>query len=257
MEKNMENNINKFADKAEYYDKYRINYSNKILDYFNEYNFCENSIIADIGSGTGKLAKIFLDKGNIVYAVEPNDNMRNIALSTLNEYKNFVSINGSAEITTLQNNIIDFVVVGQAFHWFDDKKALEEFKRILKNNGVLALIWYNRKTNSTFMQEYEDFLGKNFPKYNEKNHRDISGSISDEKIKGYFSKDYKKITLENNRELNFNELFGGFSSASYSPKEGTKEYYKSKNILEILFNEHNINNKVIFEYETIVYIGRI
>jgi len=253
----MENNVDKFADKAENYDKYRLNYSNEILKCFYDYNFDKNSIIVDIGSGTGKLAKIFLENGNIVYAVEPNDNMRNMAISSLNGFQNFISINGSSEKTTLQENTIDFIVVGQAFHWFDPPKALEEFKSLLKNNGVLALIWYNRKTNSIFMNEYEEFLIKYFPKYNEKNHRDIRGNISDEKIKKYFVKDYRKIILENKRELNFNELFGGFLSASYSPKEETKEYYESKNILEILFNKYNINNKVDFEYETIIYIGRI
>ena len=253
----MENNLNKFADKAENYDKYRLNYSIEILDCFNDYDFSKKSIIADVGSGTGKLAKIFLENGNIVYAVEPNDNMRNMAISSLNKYKNFISINGSAEKTTLHDKSIDFVVVGQAFHWFDAHKALAEFKRILKNNGVLALIWYNRKTNSNFMQEYEEFLIKNFPNYNERNRRDISENISYEKIMKYYSKDNKKVTIENNRELNFTELLGGFLSASYSPKEDTKEYFESKKILELMFSKYNVNNKVIFEYETIIYMGRI
>ncbi len=133
----MNDNINKFSDKAENYAKYRLGYSNEILVYLNEYNFSNNSIVADIGSGTGKLAKIFLDNGNIVYAVEPNDNMRNMADLSLNVFKNFISVNGSAENTTLQNNSIDFIVVGQAFHWFDALVALNEFKRILKKTVCL------------------------------------------------------------------------------------------------------------------------
>ena len=107
------------------------------------------------------------------------------------------------------------------------------------------------------MQEYEYFLKNNFPNYNEKKHRDISGNISDEKIIKYFTRDCKKINFENIRELDFCELFGGFLSASYSPKEDTKEYFESKILLKKLFDEYNINNKVIFEYETIMYIGRI
>ena len=257
MEKLTADNTDKFSGKAENYDKYRQNYSIEILDCFRDYNFNENSVIADIGSGTGKLAKIFLEKGNTVYAVEPNDNMRNMAVSALKDFKNFAPVKGSAEDTSLQNKTMDFVTVGQAFHWFDAQKALDEFKRILKNSGVLALIWHNRKTNSVFMQEYENFLRENFPNYNEKNHRDISGDISDEKNKKYFSKDYKKVIMENIRELNFAEFFGGFLSASYSPKEYTKEYYKSRKILKNMFNKFDTNNKVTFEYETIVYIGRI
>jgi len=253
----MENNTNKFTNKAENYNKYRLNYSLEILNHLYDYNFSRNSIIADIGSGTGKLTRIFLENGNIVYAVEPNENMRNMAVNTLNEFNNFININGSAEVTTLQDKSIDFIVVGQAFHWFDTQKSLEEFKRIIKNNGVLTLIWYNRKTNSSFMHDYEDFLKNNFPNYNEKKHRDISGNISDKKIMKHFIKDCKKVNFENIRELDSNELFGGFLSASYSPKNDTNEYFESKIFLEKLFNKYNINNKVTFEYETIMYIGRI
>jgi len=245
-------NINKFTDKAENYAKYRLDYDKEILKYFYDYNFNNNSIIADIGSGTGKLTKIFLENGNITYAVEPNDNMRNMANSLLNIYKNFISINGSAENTTLKKGIIDFIVVGQAFHWFDASKALIEFKRILKNNGVLALIWYNRKINTPFFIEYDNLL-KKYPEYKGNDHR----NYDDEYIKNIFLKDYKIINMENRREITFNELLGGFLSSSYTPKEGTQEYIISKKLLENIFEKYNINNKVLFEYEFKIYIGRI
>ena len=107
------------------------------------------------------------------------------------------------------------------------------------------------------MHDYENFLDNNFSNYNEKKHRDISGNISDEIIMKHLKKDCKKVNFENIRELDFNELLGGFLSASYSPKKDTKEYFESKILLEKLFNEYNINNMVTFEYETIMYIGRI
>jgi ubiquinone/menaquinone biosynthesis C-methylase UbiE len=252
MEVIMNDNINKFTDKAENYAKYRLDYPKEILEYFNDYNLSNDSIIADIGSGTGKLSKIFLENGNTVYAVEPNDNMRNMAYSLLKGFKNFISINGSAEKTTLQNEIIDFVVVGQAFHWFDPIITLNEFKRILKNNGVLVLIWYNRKTDTPFFDEYDNVL-KIFPNYKGSDHRDTS----DEIIGGYYKKDYKKIILEYNRKLTFTELLGSFSSSSYTPKEGTKEYSESKILLEKIFDKYKSNDEVVFEYEFTIYIGRI
>jgi ubiquinone/menaquinone biosynthesis C-methylase UbiE len=248
----MNNNINKFTDKAENYAKYRLDYPIEILNYFYDYDFNKTSLIADIGSGTGKLSKLFLENGNIVYAVEPNDNMRNMAYSLLNGFNNFISINGSAENTTLLNGIIDFAVVGQAFHWYDAQNALNEFKRILKNNGVLVLVWYSRKTNSPFFSEYDNML-KRFPAYNGNDHK----NTSDEIIEKYYSKDYKKIILENCRELTFTELLGSFSSSSYTPKEGTQEYIESKILLEKIFGKYEIDGKIIFEYEFTIYIGRI
>jgi ubiquinone/menaquinone biosynthesis C-methylase UbiE len=247
----MNDNINKFSDKAENYDKYRLGYSNEILKYFDKYNFSNDSIVADVGSGTGKLARLFLDNGNIVYAVEPNDNMRNIANSSLNAFKNFISINGSAENTTLQSNIIDFVVVGQAFHWFDASKAINEFKRILKKNGVLALIWYNRKSDTPFLKEYDSIL-RNNPAYNMHKSKFSHGTYEN-----LYSNDYKKIIIDNNQELTFVELMGRFLASSYSPKEGSNLYNKSYKILEKIFNKYKINDKVMFNHETEIYIGRL
>jgi len=37
------------------------------------------SVIADIGSGTGILTKLLLEKKLTVFAIEPNDDMRGIA----------------------------------------------------------------------------------------------------------------------------------------------------------------------------------
>jgi ubiquinone/menaquinone biosynthesis C-methylase UbiE len=249
----MNDNINKFSDKAENYAKFRLGYSSEILKFFDDYGFNNNSIIADIGSGTGKLTKIFLENGNTVYAVEPNDNMRFMADSSLNGYEKYISINGSAENTTLQEEIIDFVVIGQAFHWFDAPKALNEFKRILKDGGVLVLIWYNRKTDTPFLVEYDNVL-KNIPAYKGSIHKAL---YSDEIIEEFYSKDYKKYTIETIQEFDYSELLGRSLSSSYSPKEGTQEYMNQCKLLEKIFKKYNKNGKVTFNYNMEIYIGRL
>ena len=80
----MKNNKNRFSDKSDDYAKYRPNYPIQIVQVLKYYSFSNKSIIADIGSGTGILTKIFIENGNNVYAVEPNDNMRDKADSLLN-----------------------------------------------------------------------------------------------------------------------------------------------------------------------------
>jgi len=249
----MKDSAERFSDRADNYAKYRPDYPTKIIEYLNEYNFSKHSIVADVGSGTGKLTEIFLKNGNNVYAVEPNVKMRDMADSLLGKYKNYISINGTAENTTLENNCIDFIVVGQAFHWFDAIKALSEFKRILKNNGVLVLIWNDRKTDTDFSIEYENILNKYSKNYKESTHR----NISDEAIEKYFVKDFKKYMIENNQKFNFTELLGRFSSSSYTPKQGTDEYKDSYNSLEKIFNKYKADNKIVFDYDTKIYIGRI
>src|SRR4051794_38517305 len=71
-------------------------------------------VVADVGSGTGISAKPFLESGNVVYAVEPNQAMREAAEGALGGFSRFHSVNGSAEATTLANRSVDLVVAGQA-----------------------------------------------------------------------------------------------------------------------------------------------
>ena len=128
----------------------------------------KDSVVADIGSGTGILSELFLKNGNTVYGIEPNNNMREGAERNLQKYPNFISINGSAEDTSLKNESIDLATAAQAFHWFDVENAKKEFKRILKPNGSVVIIWNNRrKTGKVFSSQYEKFIIKYGTDYKE------------------------------------------------------------------------------------------
>lgn len=89
---------------------------------YEAYRFLQDAIgldsswtVADIGAGTGKLSQLFLGKGNAVYGVEPNDEMRAEALRTLSKYRKYSLIPGTAENTGLLAGSVDLVVAGQAF----------------------------------------------------------------------------------------------------------------------------------------------
>lgn len=83
----------RFNNRAENYDRYRPSYPESIINFLEEtIGLSENSIIADIGSGKGISTKIFLDNGNTVYAVEPNNDMRQLAEKLLSSYNNFYSV---------------------------------------------------------------------------------------------------------------------------------------------------------------------
>jgi ubiquinone/menaquinone biosynthesis C-methylase UbiE len=71
---------------------------------------------------------LFLNAGYPVIAVEPNREMREKLAELLSHFSNLTTINGTAENTTLQDNSVDMIVAGQAFHWFDQSKSKEEFK---------------------------------------------------------------------------------------------------------------------------------
>src|SRR5687767_5967708 len=116
----MTNHLNRFSTRVENYVKYRPGYPEEIVSILkSDCGLMSSSLIADIGSGTGILSELFLRNGNLVFGIEPNAPMRTAAEQLLTAYKNFVSIEGSAEATTLEAHSVDFIMAAQAFHWFD------------------------------------------------------------------------------------------------------------------------------------------
>ncbi|MFX1360829.1 MAG: class I SAM-dependent methyltransferase, partial [Promethearchaeota archaeon] len=184
----------RFSSRVENYIKFRPNYPSEIIKFLKEKKILiKDSIIADIGSGTGILSEIFLKNGNVVYGIEPNADMRNAAEKLLENYSDFITVDGSAESTNLKGKSIDIITVGQAFHWFDIKQTQKEFRRILKEGGYVILIWNNRKkSDSGFSTEYEKFIikyGKDY-KFTRKDETDINNFFKYEKEVFYNYQDF-------------------------------------------------------------------
>ena len=240
----------RFSSRVENYIKYRPSYPLKIIDFLNEKNvLSEDTIIADVGSGTGILAKIFLDNGNQVYGIEPNKDMKEAAEKLLQGYTNFTSLEGTAESTGLEENCIDLITAGQAFHWFDVEQAKREFKRILKPNGNVALIWNNRgKAGSDFNSIYENFILKYGTDYKEIKKNDGNVDL-------FFN--YQKETFYNFQELDFTRFKGRVLSASYIPLVDNLIFPKMILELEDLFNKHQRNGIIRIEYDTEIYLGKL
>ena len=74
--------------------------------------------------------------------------MREAGERLLRHFPNFTSVTGTAEATTLPGQSVDFIVVGQAFHWFNHERCRPEFVRILKPNGWVAIIFNRRRSDA-------------------------------------------------------------------------------------------------------------
>ncbi|KAJ7273741.1 S-adenosyl-L-methionine-dependent methyltransferase [Mycena haematopus] len=105
--------------------------------------------VAEIGVGTGIFTRALLAHPEWasaieqLKAVEPSEGMRQVFSKTVSDDQGRVSITeGTFQETHIEDGWADLVVVAQAFHWCPDfGRASEEFGRILKPGGVLALIW--------------------------------------------------------------------------------------------------------------------
>src|SRR5688500_17757753 len=122
-----------FTDRVEDYSRARPRYPRGVIELLiRDPGLKPPWVVGDIGAGTGLATELFLEHGNRVFAVEPNDAMRHEAEGRLGANPLFVSVAGSAEDTTLPTNSLDLVVAAQAFHWFDLHAAGREFRRILR-----------------------------------------------------------------------------------------------------------------------------
>lgn len=252
----MRNPAERFSGRVENYVKYRPGYPQGIIELLREEcGLKPSSVIADIGSGTGILSAMFLREDNTVYAVEPNREMREAAERELQPDENFKSVEGSAEATTLPEESVDFITVGQAFHWFDRTRARKEFTRILKPEGWTVLVWNERRTDTTaFLIAYEKMLLDYGTDYAAVNHTNIDERIIEE----FFRPGSFHLRIFKNRQtFDFESLKGRVLSSSYTPEEGHPNYRPMLEELERIFRENAENGEVSFDYETKLYYGQL
>lgn len=252
----MTDSTQRFSSRVDNYVQYRPGYPAAIVPLLaRECGLTPQAVIADLGSGTGLLAALWLQHGNPVLGVEPNAAMRAAGARLLADYPAFTSIAGTAEATTLPGASVDFVTAGQAFHWFDPPAARREAIRILRPHGWGVLVWNVRRTDSTpFLVGYEQLLHEYAPGYTAQAH-ERAGTAGIEALFG--GTDFRVATFENRQWFDWAGIQGRLLSSSYAPEPGTPGHAPLIAALQRLFDTHAQDGQVAFEYETAVYYGRL
>lgn len=247
----------RFSSRAGNYAKYRPGYPDEVLTLLEERcGLTERAVIADAGSGTGILARMFLENGNRVFGVEPNAEMRRMGEEVLAGYPLFVSVAATAEETKLEDDSLDFVTAGQAFHWFEPGPTRAEFVRILKPDGWIVLVWNGRRSHlSPFLSDYERMLKTYGMDYAEVSY---GRKGSAEEMRDFFRPSVvETATFENHQVLDFEGLRGRLLSSSYTPEPGHPNHEPMLAELARIFEEHQRDGRVVFGYDTRVYYGRL
>lgn len=251
----MSGSVERFTSRVENYARYRPGYPIEIVDLLKtECGLTLTSVVADIGSGTGKLSEIFLANGNVVIGVEPNAAMREVAERIFQDQSLFRSVDGSAEATTLPDTSVDLIVAGQAFHWFDPIKTRTEWIRILKPGGWAVLIWNDRQLQATpFLSDYEQLLIEFGTDYSEVRHDKGMPAIQQ-----FFDGDrFVMKGFPNTQVFDLDGLRGRVRSSSYTPEPNHPTFEPMMRQLEAIFDKHQKNGYVSFDYETKVFYGQL
>ncbi len=252
----MPTSTQRFSDRVANYVRYRPSYPAPLIKCLTEQAKLGNdSIIADIGSGTGILTSLLLPVAGTVHAVEPNAEMRKASEQFHTSHENFFSVDGTAEVTTLPDASVDLITAGQSFHWFDLPPTRTEFSRILKPGGHVALIWNERLSAATpFLAAYDHLLRTKAVDYDQVNHTRIDALA----IREFFGPSgFEVFTFTNEQRFDLKGLCGRALSSSYVPNEEHPKHAEFFGQLTDIFNQHAVDGQVSFQYITQLNLGRL
>jgi ubiquinone/menaquinone biosynthesis C-methylase UbiE len=209
------------------------------------------SVVLDVGSGTGMLTRHLLDHYDTVYALEPTQEMRRVAEDDLIDQSGFRSLAGKAEDIPLPDHSVDLIAVGQAIHWFQPDAALPEFQRVAKPNTWLLLAHIksldealNKAIGEIFKDEYGCLPLDEHPPSNQ-----VPNS--------YYFANGKHDTLQfpHTSEESWERFLGGISSAAYAPDWVHPRYKKFVHAVRKIFENFSQNNLLKWEIATEISFG--
>ncbi|HAE58271.1 MAG TPA: hypothetical protein DCG54_01870 [Anaerolineae bacterium] len=240
-----------YDTKAEKYAKYRWDYAAQaIAALFDTADVSLQTVVADLGAGTGILTRHFVGKTKLVYALEPEDEMRGVLERVFSGNRFCQIINGSAEHSGLAAHSVDLISVGQAIHWFEPEAARKEFLRILKPAGWLALL-RNYGTDPV----YEKAVGQLFEKFSKP---EPAARISRQPLSFYFGNDsYQKLLFPFEYTLDWEYFLGSLMSSAFMPDENSPNYAEFESRAREVFDILSLNGQLKSTGETELLISQV
>ncbi len=105
----------------------------------------EGSRSLDLATGPGTVAVELAARGSAVVGIDTSANQvataRRVAGERHLEHKTRFQV-ARAEQTGLEAGAFDLVTAGQCWHWFDGDAAMAEARRVLRPDGILAIVDY-------------------------------------------------------------------------------------------------------------------
>lgn len=247
----------RFSSRVADYVRYRPDYPPALLDWLHQdIGVPTETLVADIGAGTGISTRLFLAAGHPVIAVEPNAAMRDAAEQLLApDYLRLKVADGTAEATGLADNSIGLVAAAQAFHWFDTTAVRREWARILQPEGMGLVFWNSRLLDaSPFLIGYEQLLLEFGTDYTEVAER----YQDDDTMRAWFGEGLRGMArLPNVQRMDYDGLRGRLLSSSYAPQAGHPRHAAMLDALQQLFDAHAVDGQIAFEYQTRAFVGTL
>jgi SAM-dependent methyltransferase len=246
--------ICRFSSKADIYAQYRWDYTPEAIEaIFEVTGLSGEAVIADIGSGTGALSRHLVERVRRLFAIEPNPEMRLVAVEALGGYASFCSRAGLAEATGLADNGVDLISVGRAIHWFPDESTRIEFRRILKPGGWLAILRIPCM-DKALLEAIKAIQ-------TEENGWNVAGDKSRLKMKPlnfyYGHEEFLSLSFPAVKQETWPEFLGRIASISSAPDKSHPRYPHFEKAARRVFEQFGSNDRITINIATELFLGQM
>jgi ubiquinone/menaquinone biosynthesis C-methylase UbiE len=243
-----------FSTKAEKYAKYRWDYAPQAIQtIFDQARLSAESVVADIGAGTGILTRHFVGKVKTVFAVEPNLAMQQMMVKTVGQPSSLQLVAGAAEATALADQSVDLISVAQAIHWFEPEPTKAEFHRVLKPGGWLAIL-RNYGTDDKLNEAMSQVLTlENGVNPSHENRPPAAQPVSFYYGHNNFLKFHFPFTLP----APWENFIGSWGSASPAPDEDHPLYANFEQAVRRVFDRFSVGGLLAVQGVTELCLGQI
>ena len=248
-----QDSFQRFELRADHYARHRPTYPAALIDCLAQAQGWRAGLtVADVGSGTGIFTRLVLERGPRVLAIEPGAAMRAQAEQQLAMFPGFVSIDATAETTTLPDGSVDAIVCAQAFHWFNHERTRAEWQRILRPGGSAALIWNIYDDRDAMTRDYLDVIYASSP-----DARAVVGGATGCAWRNVLFDERRGRVEEFAQEqpLDLDGLLGRTESMSFAPKPGTAAHTSLLAGMGAVFRVHARDGRVRLAYRSVVVHG--
>lgn len=246
----------RFSGRVDAYRRFRSGYPREIIPVLEKRcGLAPESVVADVGAGTGMLAELFLENGNRVLAVEPNADMRAACQELVARYPRLTCIDGTAEATSLADRSVNFVAVGRALHWFDEEKCRPELVRILRDDGWLVLATQGPHIRTDpIIQGFRTILKEHGLDFAQLRHRyDIEKAA-----RRFFAEgDLQEAEFSSVEPMTYDELEGFMLSLSVIPQPDHPGFSAMQQALQEYFARHAVDGKLNMPMRCKIHFGHL